>query len=249
MIIDRKFLGVLVSPIALALALVGCGGTTKGAAVRVAAPTPTTLSPVTSTSVPSATATLPDRLNSQVALGNRYVLAPPLPTDKTSLPTSQFTTSNSIVEPASALTTGPIVFLTCFTDSLMDSSPAFAADTAPYPANDPNNKLVVAVLSYGVNNFSVGGATGSTGPLPQFKSTILWTYDPVTGAPLWGGSWPASAPNFDEPGSRLNGAEPVVTSQTRRAALAVEALSLSTHIRQRARLPYSRQRRMRHHSR
>ncbi len=93
------------------------------------------------------------------------------------------------------LTSGPFVFLARYTDRVADSSPSFAGGTFPYPADDPHDRLVVAVLSYGVNMFTLGGATGSTGDsTPPGKSTILWTYDPVTGDPLWGGSFPGTLP-------------------------------------------------------
>ncbi len=196
MLLDRKFRGLLASTIVVSLALVGCGGTARDA-VRVAAPTPSTLSPATdsSTSVPSGAVT-PDVLNSQVVLNNEYVLAPPSPTDVASLTTAQASATFEAINPASGLTSGPFVFLARYTDLGLLKADAFLGQANPYPADAPDNKLVVAVLAYGTSAIQPVGPSGQTSPTSPPAETILWTYDPVTGHPLWGANFPGRLPTI-----------------------------------------------------
>ncbi len=175
--------------------LVGAGCSSNPGPDRVA-------SPSTTTTERPALPEYPVRLANDVDLQRQYHFFPPRPTDTTRLRASEFASAGAMPFPGSGkAVVGPIVALARYTDDL--------AKLSPHGGYTFDHQLVVVVFAYGPRYPDTGAAAatgptgtsvtpvsdhGSTGPIRPSNATVVWTFDPVTGHALIGGSFPGRLP-------------------------------------------------------
>jgi hypothetical protein len=180
------------SLVAVLVLTAGCSGTSHRAAAVIVSAASETLPTETTTTLPGTNVS-PARLTHAVTLDNGvWYLAPPRPTDTTSL--TDAIAGHDVSHNADGSLAKPIVFLARVTDEIPTITHAAPGSYVP----TLNDQLVVVVLEYGLNLVSAGGATGSTGPLPTGLSSyesMLGFVDPVTGEGLgYGADYPGPPP-------------------------------------------------------
>jgi hypothetical protein len=176
--------------VAVLVLAAGCGGT-RHAAARVE------VSASAGTSSTESTTTLPEtnampRLQKPVTLDDgQWYLAPPRPTDTTSL--TDAVAGDAVSHNADGSLAKPIVFLARYTDELPKIAKLPTGSYAPVP----QDQLVVVVLRYGTNPIAPQGPVPMTGPMPTGLSSFVsmdWLIDPVTGEATYGTSYPGPLP-------------------------------------------------------
>jgi hypothetical protein len=200
MMATRRFgLCALVTCVALVASV--CSGSKAAVSRRAGTPSASNVpgSPM------SFAAAKPSRLNKAVTLYNgKLRLAPALPGDRTSVTYARAvallraaTGRNSSFTKTGA-PARPIVVLARYTDNIA-ASQASAGAEAHGVANDPNARLVVAVLFYGPPAMCCCCVTGGTGPPSTGPSTYesnLWLLDPNTGRLGDSASFPGPLPRI-----------------------------------------------------
>jgi hypothetical protein len=193
MLRNRRFRSAIAAT-TLVLLATACGSSAQ-TAVRVGAD-----QTATSTSEPSTTtskAPAMPRLMSPVTLDNDLLLVPPLATDTTTLNAADILRTFH-GQLAGQFNSPPSVFLARYTDRGLQK--ARADEGIPDSPRDPTDRLVVAIVGFGIT-FPAGGAGGMHGPVTTVPGTpdgqtIFWTLDPVTGGALWGTNFPGALPDI-----------------------------------------------------
>lgn len=179
------------SLVAVLVLAAGCGGASHGAAPAVVS-TVVRTSPTETTTTLWGTNVPPARLTKALTLDNGlWYLAPPRPTDTTSL--TDAIAGDDVSHHSDGSLAKPIVFLARVTDEIPTITHLAPGSYVPLL----NDQLVVVVLTYGLNRTYSGGPTGVTGPIPTGLSSyesMVGFVDPVTGEGSYGADYPGPPP-------------------------------------------------------